>query len=52
MFTFIQGGAAIGLGVGLTAVCPPAGIGLVALGTGTALIGFGKQQKLQVMKIQ
>lgn len=38
----IQGGAAIGLGVGLTAVCPPAGIGLIALGTGTALIGFGQ----------
>ena len=38
----------IGLGAGLTAVCPPAGIGLVALGTGTALIGFGQAAEATV----
>ena len=43
-----QGGAAIALGAGLTAVCPPAGIGLVALGTGTALIGFGQAAEATV----
>jgi len=38
----LQGGVAIGVGASLAAVCPPAGFGLMALGMGTALIGFGQ----------
>lgn len=41
-FNMIQGGLAIGAGLGLTAVCAPAGVALVALGASTALIGFGQ----------